>query len=145
MVVDFFFVCWHSWCFFFLTPEKEAYRPLPAQAQSRASHCEFKDSQRSSCKHDLTRYRRGNVFPTIDHHLTFTHHFRLRLSPHWGREMRKHPLNSPRLSLWLHLVQPTSCATASRGRTVTPGLLCLSVRRSPPPSRRRRFSLHLCG
>ena len=45
---------------------------------------------------DLTRARGGGKLPTIDCHLTFTHHFRLRRSPHRGHMMRKRPLDSPR-------------------------------------------------
>ncbi len=43
------------------------------------------------------RAQEGGVrIQPIDCHLTFTHHFRLRRSPYWGRVMRKRPLDSPR-------------------------------------------------
>ena len=43
---------------------------------------------------DLTSARGGSRLPSLDS-LTFTHHFRLRRSPHWGPVMRKRPLWTP--------------------------------------------------
>ena len=68
---------------------------------------------------DLTRARGGGKLPTIDCHLTFTHHFRLRRSPHRGHMMRKRPLDSPRLS---NLVFARSCSPLQRPRGGVPSL-----------------------
>ena len=64
---------------------------------------------------DLTRARGGAKRPSSDS-LTFTHHFRLRRSPHWGPVMRKRPLWTPPASSWFERVELSPCARASQGR-----------------------------
>ena len=66
---------------------------------------------------DLTSARRGAKRPSFDS-LTFTHHFRLRRSPHWGPVMRKRPLWTPPVSSWYRIVELSPCVYASQGRLV---------------------------
>ena len=83
---------------------------------------------------DLTSARGGAKRPSSDS-LTFTHHFRLRRSPHWGPVMRKRPpLDSPRL-----LMVRGSCAVFLRNGLAGATRGCTRcwwlVRRSPVRSR----------
>ena len=64
---------------------------------------------------DLTRARGGAKRPSSDS-LTFTHHFHLRRSPHWGPVMRKRPLWTLPVSSWYEVLEPSPCATASQVR-----------------------------
>ena len=64
---------------------------------------------------DLTSAREGAKLTATDS-LTFTHHFRLRRSPHWGHVMRRRPLWTPPASSWYEVGELSSCATASQGR-----------------------------
>ena len=84
----------------FSLPRKKQYRPLSDARSAKG----FAPSMQALTalvvlKHDLMRARGDARISTIDCHLTFTHHFRLRRSPHWGHVMRKRPLDSPRLSM----------------------------------------------
>ena len=112
LFVDFFFVVCLLREFFFLAPEKEAYRPLSDIRSAKG----FAPSMQALTalvvlKPDLTRARGAAEF-SLGTALTFTHHFRLRRSPHRGRVMRKRPLWTPPLRSNLLLAH--SCLRSNR-------------------------------
>ena len=104
--------CNSSLCeFFFLAPEKEVYRPLPALSCQglRAINTSVDNARRANAR--PPRARGGVKHPLTDCHLTFTHRFRQRRSPHWGHALRKRLWTPPRT----HMVAFAQCCIPHKG------------------------------
>ena len=126
-----------------------SYRPLSATRAAKG----FAPSMQALTalvvlKHDLTRARGGVRLLPMDCHLTFTHHFRLRRSPHWGRVMRKRPLDSPlRSNLDFAWSRPRSnrLAGARHNSMILPPLGAASRGSATQPPAQQAASVGLSG